>query len=103
MTHAGWHAILWLGDDERRHTLELYDLESDPGCTQDRAGDERARGRDMRRALIGWLADAPELRPSSLTEEALQRARREYGMVQGRHPGAWIDPRCPCAACASWD
>jgi hypothetical protein len=102
MTHDGWHAILWLGLDEKRHTLELYDLRLDPTCSMDRAADERARAREMRRALIDWLAGAAAPRPAAPTsEDAQQRARRAYGMVQDRHDGPWVDPACHCPACAA--
>jgi arylsulfatase A-like enzyme len=41
-----------------RHTVELYDLQSDPECLQDLAATRDKQAQILRAALISWLAEA---------------------------------------------
>ncbi|HIK61895.1 MAG TPA: hypothetical protein EYF98_14515 [Planctomycetes bacterium] len=41
-----------------KHTIELYDLESDPECLEDVAGEQAEQAKILRATLVGWLAEA---------------------------------------------
>jgi arylsulfatase A-like enzyme len=110
---GGWHLILHLADHHpaalveprERHRVELYDLRRDPRAEHDRIDAEPGRARELRRALIEWLAAAPAeglAAPSAASLE--QRARLAgLGYAEGAEAvgaaGDWFDERCGCAWC----
>lgn len=114
ITHERWHLVLHLSEHTlsgRRdghvyelHSVELFDLEADPGCLRNLVEVEPERARMLRRLLVEWLASAS---PSGLARaaevDAEVRARLGalgYATEDALGAGAWIDPSCACSWCA---
>jgi arylsulfatase A-like enzyme len=117
VTKDGWHLILHLrrhmtmhaGErvPARVHSVELYDLRADPGCTNDLAGKERVRAKELRRILIAWL-DATEARNWDLAERLDSETRAQLAMLGYTQDAAseeertWFEPD-GCEECAAFD
>ncbi|MEM6674940.1 MAG: hypothetical protein AAF726_18975, partial [Planctomycetota bacterium] len=110
--HEGWYLLLHIetvnwGNPPGavRHSIELYDLNEDPGFTTDVADEHPERARRLRRALVAWLNDLPPDGilagaipgdPSARDElAALGYAVNEASAIEG----TLIDPDCDCAEC----
>ena len=56
ITRGGLHLIQGFRDE---HTVELFDLAADPEAAHDLVGERPAEARELRVALLAWLAAAP--------------------------------------------
>lgn len=69
VTNGRWHLILHLNPQQQRnmttsfahHQIELYDLDSDPGCEHDLSVDRFAEAARLRGRLIAWLEAARDM------------------------------------------
>jgi arylsulfatase A-like enzyme len=107
---AGWFLVLHLRDHRisgrsyARHQVELYRLETDPGCREDLAGMELESARSLRRLLVDWLGQASETplveQRQKTAEQIARLAALGYTTDLVLDPGnAWIEPDCDCANC----
>jgi len=118
LEHERWFCVLHLeehkanqkGETIPRHSLELYDLMSDPGCTQNLATADPERAKRYRASLVAWLSDsdAEELAAEDAGVEDVATldamAGLGYGDSQGRIARSdWFDPACECSFCAEFD
>ena len=118
LEHQRWFCVLHLEEHKAnketatipRHTLELYDLDKDPGCIVNLASSEQERAKRYRQSLVSWLLDtgAPELAAEEdgvedvATLDAM--AGLGYGDSQGRIARSdWFDPACGCELCAPFE
>ncbi|MEM9381228.1 MAG: sulfatase [Planctomycetota bacterium] len=102
VAHEGWLLVMNLQDHEvfrvdrafEKGVIELYRIETDPGCAEDLAAEEPERAARLRKALVRWLGDAD---PSgfatarNISDSAMRRLA-ELGYVGGTestHVGAW--------------
>ncbi len=113
----GWLLVINLRDshptavttERKRHTLELYDLNSDPQAERECASTQTERTAELRAALIDWLsrASAHGLASEGLTTAA-QRSRLASlgytgdGADETARAGQWIDPACTCGECSKF-
>ena len=87
----------WAVEDKREpHSVELYDLVADPGCTHNLVEEEFARAARMRKQLIEWLGQAS---PTKLSSSSGQRKASADADLQALgYGGADEDP----APSSSW-
>lgn len=112
VTQGRWHCAITLTDLSavkdgawpRRHQVELFDIEADPGCVVDVAAAEPDRTRRMRASVLAWLENAdPVLRAS---KPNLDRAARSnlaalgYAEDDGPASPSLFERDCDCAECA---
>jgi arylsulfatase A-like enzyme len=92
-----------------RHTVELFDLASDPRCLNDVTAENRDTAVRLRRELIDWLGASRSTgwgRAVDDDPETMQRMA-ELGYtdlgddIDEEQP--WIDLACTCPACSTWD
>ena len=112
VTQGKWHCAITLTDLAqskdgvwpRRHQVELFDIEADPGCLVDLAAAEPETTRRLRGAIASWLANADPVLQAS--KPNLDRAARINLAALGyADDGAGadtmlLDPDCECAECA---
>jgi arylsulfatase len=113
--HAGWFLLIHLkghawGTPEpgKRHDVELFDLRTDPGCTQNLVAREPERARAMRTALVRWLLDRPteDLAGDSVQDEATRANVASLGYADGNDAernDALYDATCACPRCKPFD
>ncbi len=88
-----------------RHTLELYDLATDPRCLRDLGTQEMERARHLRRMLVAWLAAGKRkdwtVSRSFQDLAALNQLKAlGYAGDEGNPDGKeWIDEECACDRC----
>ncbi|MEO2163309.1 MAG: sulfatase [bacterium] len=96
----GWLLFLHLHDHDSptrvRHQVELFDLNTDPSCQQDRVEAEFDRARSMRADLIAWLdASTGSLTSGRATSPDVTAELKALGYVEnvGADPGdRWYEP-----------
>ncbi len=118
ITLGRWHLILILRGVERtrdapafgvfeRHAVELYDLDTDPGCNRERSADERDLAGRLRARLVEWLVQSGDPLLSidvggaaEAPDEELLAQLGYASAASSEH--ARIDPECDCARCAEF-
>ncbi|MDP6739083.1 MAG: sulfatase [Planctomycetota bacterium] len=96
----GWLLFLHLRDHDSpsraQHQVELFDLNADPSCQQDRVEMEFERARSMRADLIAWLdASTGSLTSGRVTSPDVTAELKALGYVEnvGADPGdRWYEP-----------
>jgi len=114
ITKGADHLILHLvdqgdgrGEDVRAHgQVELYDLAEDPDCLVDRVFDDLERARELRAALLAWLARARPTGWASAGEEVTGSAERVGMLAELGYAGdgpatgeLGLDSDCDCEWC----
>ncbi len=113
MLHDNWFLSLHLTEHRSnpeldpipRHTLELYDLATDPRCLRDLGTQELERARHLRRMLVAWLAAGKRkdwtVSRSFQDLAALNQLKAlGYAGDEGNPDGKeWIDEECACDRC----
>lgn len=90
-----------------RHTIELYDLASDPGCERDVAPARVERARELRARLVEWL-QAAHLKPwrqDSVGSPAVLENLAALGYAgdsQAMTDGSLFPAGCDCAPCRAF-
>jgi hypothetical protein len=87
MEEDGWLLFLHLHDHESparvRHQVELFDLNSDPSCQEDRVEADFDLARSMRADLIAWLdASTGSLTTGRATSLEVTAELRALGYVE---------------------
>ena len=113
-TNGAWHLILCLERHKlgshgevtwmERHSVQLFDLDADPGCTEDVSRDHPEAVKRNRAGLIRWLNAAEDLGWAEATEvgEGTLAQLRDLGYTGAATGGAesrLIDPECDCDRC----
>jgi arylsulfatase A-like enzyme len=96
----GWLLFLHLHDHDSptrvQHQVELFDLNADPNCQQDRVDAEFDRARSMRADLIAWLdASTGSLTSGRASSPDVTAELKALGYVEnvGADPGdRWYEP-----------
>ncbi len=116
ITAGSWHFILALrahtlgakryGDRRyfEQHQAELYDLSTDPTCSNDLLAAEHATAARLRSRLITWLLEAQDLgvRADGNRDQETLGALAELGYAaapEGDDDADLFDPACECAQC----
>jgi len=108
ITRDGMHLIQFLREP---HRVELYDLRSDPGCATDLSETRHDEARELRTALLAWLAAAAEGgrgrwaagRQSDAGKLESLAALGYADQVDDTETGSLrLPPDCPCASCRSF-
>ena len=110
-----WHLILNLDHSERsqfvhddefpRHSVELYDLEADPGCAENLLERDFERAASLRGLLVDWLTGAAITGwgQDGVDDPEMLANLAELGYVVATGPAAGrklFDATCACEHCA---
>ncbi len=98
------------GGEDQRHTVQLFDVASDPVGREDLARERAADARALRAKLVDWLLASAGKLPAVVTESQrdlrVERWMEELGLDRGTIPAAtttWIELDCRCEACAAFE
>ena len=103
--HLRKHRVHRLAPLVTRHETELYNLEEDPECGDERSGRDHRVAARLRERLVTWLGEARQdrwaVKEDLRDADALrQLAAMGYSTDDAREAGPYFDPDCECENCA---